>query len=159
MDQNTRQIHKSGPLWMWLTPPGTYNPNARGSDACRGSNFFMDQTTKQIHKGWPPRMWFTPPGLTTQMSVGQIPVGEQLSMDQNTRQIHKGGPPWMCGQHNVRASAGDSTGQNTTDTHPIPGYELKFLTPLGIEPWPAGWMAGTLMTTPRRRMVRFIHLF
>ena len=21
-----------------LTPPGTYNPNARGSDACRGSN-------------------------------------------------------------------------------------------------------------------------
>ena len=23
---------------LGLTPPGTYNPNARGSDACRGSN-------------------------------------------------------------------------------------------------------------------------
>ena len=44
----------------------------------------------------------------------------------------------MCGQHNVRASAGDSTGQNTKDTHPIRGQELKFLTPPGIEPGPQG---------------------
>ena len=40
----------------------------------------------------------------------------------------------MCGQHNVRASAEDNTGQNTKDTHPIPGQKLKFLTPPGIEP-------------------------
>ena len=39
----------------------------------------------------------------------------------------------MCGQHNVRASAGDNTG-HTKDTHPIPGQKLKFLTPPGIEP-------------------------
>ena len=58
----------------------------------------------------------------------------------------------MCGQHNIRASAGDSTGQNTKDTHPIPGEELKFLTPPGIEPGPPGWKAGTLPTTPRRRI-------
>ena len=34
----------------------------------------------------------------------------------------------MCDQHNVRAPAEDNTGQNTKDTHPIPGQELKFLT-------------------------------
>ena len=34
----------------------------------------------------------------------------------------------MCGPHNVRASAGDNIGQNTRDTHPIPGQKLKFLT-------------------------------
>ena len=32
----------------------------------------------------------------------------------------------MCGQRNVRASAEDNTGQNTKDTHPIPGQKLKF---------------------------------
>ena len=49
----------------------------------------------------------------------------------------------MCGQHNVRASAEENTGQNTKDTHPIPGQKLKFLTPPGIEPGPQGWKAGT----------------
>ena len=58
----------------------------------------------------------------------------------------------MCGQHNVRASAEDNTGQNTKDTHPIAGQKLKFLTPPGIEPGPPDWKAGTLPTTPRRRM-------
>ena len=58
----------------------------------------------------------------------------------------------MCGQHNVRASAEDSTGQNTKDTHTIPGQKLKFLTPPGIEPDPPGRKAGTLPTTPRRRL-------
>ena len=42
----------------------------------------------------------------------------------------------MCGQHNARASAGDNTGQNTKDTHPIPGQKLKFLTLPGIESGP-----------------------
>ena len=53
-------------------------------------------------------------------------------MDQNTRHIHKGGHPWMCGQHNVRASAGDSTGQNTDRGHtPNPRTDVKI-------PYPAG---------------------
>ena len=56
----------------------------------------------------------------------------------------------MCGQHNVRASTGDNTGQNTMDTLPIPGRILKFLTPLGIEPGPTDCKAGTLQATPRR---------
>ena len=38
------------------------------------------------------------------------------------------------------------TAQNTKDTHPIPGWELKFQTPPGVEPWPPGWKAGTLPT-------------
>ena len=47
----------------------------------------------------------------------------------------------MCGQHNVRASAEDNTGQNIKDTHPI-RTEIKILTPPGIEPGPQGWKAG-----------------
>ena len=31
----------------------------------------------------------------------------------------------MCGQHNVRASAGDNTGQNTTKDTPNPRTEIK----------------------------------
>ena len=51
-------------------------------------------------------------------------------MDQNTRQIHKGGPPWMCDQHNVRASAGDSTGQNIDTGHtPNPRIGIKICDP------------------------------
>ena len=38
----------------------------------------------------------------------------------------------------------------TKDTHPVPGYVLKFLTQPGMEPGPPGWKAGTLPTTPRR---------
>ena len=58
----------------------------------------------------------------------------------------------MYGQHNVRALVEDNTGENTKDTHPIPGQKLKFLTPPGIEPDPLGWKTGTLPTTPRRRI-------
>ena len=56
--------------------------------------------------------------------------------------------------HNVSVSAENNTGQNTDKghTHPIPGKKLKFLTPPGIEPGPPGWKAGTLPTTPRRRI-------
>ena len=50
----------------------------------------------------------------------------------------------MCGQHNVRAFAKDNTGQNTKDTHPIPGQKLKFLTPPGIEPGLPGSKVETL---------------
>ena len=55
----------------------------------------------------------------------------------------------MCGQHKVRASDEDNTGQNTKDTHSIPGQKLKFLIPPGVEPEPPAWKAGTLPTTPR----------
>ena len=44
----------------------------------------------------------------------------------------------MCGQHNVRASAEDNTGQNTKHTLSILGQKLKFLTPPGVEPGPPG---------------------
>ena len=49
-------------------------------------------------------------------------------MDQNTRQIHKGGPPRMCGQHNVRATAGDNRGQNTARRH-TPRRRIEFEIP------------------------------
>ena len=88
-------IYLPSPNLQLTPPPGTYNANTRGSDACKG---------------------------------------EEQSLDQNTRQIHKGGPPGMCGQHNVKASAGVHTGQNTdTGLHTIPGQKLKFLAPPGIE--------------------------
>ena len=65
----------------------------------------------------------------------------------------------MCGQYNVRATAGDNTEQNTKNTHPIPGQKLKFLTPPGIEPGPPGWKAETLPITPRRRMPKIVYLY
>ena len=40
----------------------------------------------------------------------------------------------MCGQHNVRASAGDNTGQNTDKEHtPNPRTEIKILDSDGLE--------------------------
>ena len=51
----------------------------------------------------------------------------------------------MCGQHNVRSSAEDNTGQNTGKGHtPSPTTEIKIPDPPGIEPGPLGWKAGTL---------------
>ena len=56
----------------------------------------------------------------------------------------------MCGQYNVRATAGDNTGQNSKNIHPVPGQKLKFLTrPAGIETGPSGWKARILPTTTR----------
>ena len=38
----------------------------------------------------------------------------------------------MCGQHNIRATAGDNTGQNTDKGHtPSPRIEIKFSNPTG----------------------------
>ena len=62
----------------------------------------------------------------------------------------------MCGQDNVRVSVEDNTGQNTKDTHPIPGQKLKFLTPPGIKPGPPGWKAPT---TPRRRHTFYLAVY
>ena len=65
----------------------------------------------------------------------------------------RAGLPECVVSSNVRASVGDHTGQNTKGTHPIPGQKLKLLTSPGIEPGPPGWKAGTLPTTPRRRII------
>ena len=73
------------------------------------------------------------------MPVGQMPVGEEQSLDQKSIQIHKGGPPWMCGQHNVRASAEDNTGQNTDKGHTAnPGIGIKIPDPAGYRTRVAG---------------------
>ena len=75
-----------------------------------------------------PSLWITPPGLTTQMPVGQMPVGGATVS--GPRQRHKGGRTWMCGQYNVRASAEDNTGQNTDKGHaPNPRREIKIPDP------------------------------
>ena len=50
-------------------------------------------------------------------------------MDQNTTQIHKGGSLRICGKHNVRAFIKDNTGQNTKNTHLVPGLRIKSLAP------------------------------
>ena len=45
----------------------------------------------------------------------------------------------MCGQHNVRASAGDNTGQNTDRGHtPNPRIEIKIPDPAGNRTGVAG---------------------
>ena len=63
----------------------------------------------------------------------------------------------MSGQHNVRDSAEENTGQNTDKGHtPNPRTEIKIPDPPGIEPEPLGWKAGTLPTTPRRRITFFL---
>ena len=81
--------------------PWTYNPNARGSDACRGSNSLWTRTLDR----------YTRAGI----------------------------------QHNVRASAGENTGQNIDKGHtPNPGTEIKIPDPAG------NW------TTPRRRIIIFL---
>ena len=56
----------------------------------------------------------------------------------------------MCGKHNVRASAGDSTEQNIDEGH-TPNLRIGIIIPdpPGIEPGPPGWKAGTLPTTQR----------
>ena len=60
-------------------------------------------------------------------------------MDQNTGQIHKGGPPRMCGQHNVRASAGQSTGHDIDKGHtPNPRIGIKIPDPAGNRTRAAG---------------------
>ena len=41
----------------------------------------------------------------------------------------------------------------TKDTHPISGQRLKSLIPPRIEPRTLGWKAGTLPTTPWRRII------
>ena len=57
------------------------------------------------------------------------------------RQKHKGGPPWISAQHNIRATTGDSTRQNTDKIHKprhrieinIPNFSGKRTRDRGLE--------------------------
>ena len=76
---------------------------------------------------------YTPRNLQHKCPWVRCLYGEQLSMSQNTRQIHTGRPPWMCGHQIVRASAEDSTEQNTDKGHtPNPRIGIKIPDPAGI---------------------------
>ena len=60
----------------------------------------------------------------------------------------------MCGQHNVMASAGDNTGQNTDKGHTSnPRTEIKIPDPVGNRT-----RAAAPPTTPRRRSDRFFNM-
>ena len=99
---------------LGLTPPGTYNPNAHGSDACRGSNSLWTRTLDRY-------TWAGLPECVVSTMSGSPPKTTHIRTQ-------------------------------TKVTHPIPGQKLKYLTPSGIEPGPPGWKAGTLPTTPQRRI-------
>ena len=97
---------------LGLTPPGTYNPNARGSDACRGSHCLLTRTLDRYTRACLPEC------VVSTMS----------------------GPPPK------------TTQDRTQRTHTQSQDKLKFLTPPGFEPGLPDWKAGTLPTTPRRRI-------
>ena len=65
--------------------------------------------------------------------MGQVPA-----MEQQTEYV-------------VNTMSGPPPEATQNRTHAVPEYKLKFLTPLGIEPGPQGWIAGALKTTPRQR--------
>ena len=100
-----------------------------------------------------PIVGLTPPlaGLTTQIPIGQIPVGEHRLWTRTLDRYTRTGLPEICAQQKIRATAWDNTGRNTKDTHWIPGHKLNFLTPLRIEPGPPGWKTGIQPATPRLR--------
>ena len=58
---------------LGLTPPGTYNPNACGSDACRGSNSLWARTLDRYTRAGLPECVVStmsgPPPMTTQDSA------------------------------------------------------------------------------------------
>ena len=63
---------------------------------------------------------YLPSGIIVQMAVGQMSIGRAQTMDQNTR-YEWAGPPRICGRQNVRSISRGNAGQNTKDTHPVPG--------------------------------------
>ena len=92
-----------------LTPPGTYNPNSLGSDACRGATDYGPEHYIDTH-----------------------------------------GRASLSGQHNVRTTAKDNTGQSTGKGNtPSPRIEKNCFIPPKIEPGPPG-EAGILPTTSRQ---------
>ena len=86
------------------------------------------------------------------MPVGQMPVegatvfGPEYYTDtQGRASLHVWSAQWPLPE-----TTKDRT--PTKDTLPIPGQKLKFLIPPRIKPGPPDWKAGTLPTTPRRRI-------
>ena len=80
-----------------------------------------------------PNLGLTPPGTYNQMPVGINSLWTR-TLDLCTR----AGLP-ECSQHNVRASAGDNTGQNTGKGHTSnPRTEIKIPDPSGNRTWATG---------------------
>ena len=70
----------------------------------------------------------------------------------------------MCSQHNVRVTAGDNTGQNTKDTHPVPRLKLEYRESNPGRQWKAGHSTDQARATdilfckPQNRMlINIIH--
>ena len=103
---------------LGLTPPGTYNPNARGSDACRGSNSLWTWTIdKYTRAGLPECVVSTmsgPPPKTTQdrtQTKDTPPIPGQKLKFLTPPGIEPGPPRWKAG---------------TQPTTPRRRIELKF---------------------------------
>ena len=91
-----------------------------------------------------PNIGLKSPRLTTQIPVGQVPVGWAHTLDHNTRQIHKGVIPYSLW---LVECQGHLQSQHSTQHR----QKLKLLTLREIEPGSPGWQAGNLTTTLRRR--------
>ena len=78
-------------------------------------SFFLHYLTSTI-------VGLTPLGTYNSNAHGSVAT----NFEWNTRHIHKDCLPWMCGQHNVRVTARDNTGQNTDKGHTTsPRIEIK----------------------------------
>ena len=60
---------------------------------------------------------YTPRDLQTKCRWSDACRGSNSLWTSTLDRYTKGGPPWMCGPHNVRASAEDNTGHNTDKGH------------------------------------------
>ena len=99
-----------------------------------------------------PNVGLTPPGLITQMPVDQMPVRRSKiwtrTLDKSTRAVL---PESVVSRMAVPPAETTQYRTQTQDTLPVLGKTLKSLTLPGIGPWPPGWKAGILPTTPQRR--------
>ena len=79
----------------------------------------------------PPIQDLHPSGLRIQMPVGQMPVGGSSCLWTRTldRYTRAGLPECVVGTMSVPLPEAAQDRTQTKDTHPIPGQELKFLTP------------------------------
>ena len=102
----------------------------------------------------PPNQGLTPPGTYKRNVRGSDACrGSNSFWTRPLDRYTRAGLPKCVG--NTMSGPPPKTTQGRTqtkDTHRIPGQKLKFLTPPGIEPGLPGWKAGTLPTTPLRRI-------
>ena len=111
-----------------------------------GANFFFVYLPS-------PNLGLTPPRLTTQMPVGQLPVGGAtvFGPEHWTDTQGRGLPECVVRTMSGPPSETTQDKTQTKDTYPIPEQKLKFLTPPRIEHGPPLWKAGPLLTILRRR--------